>query len=103
MVNYRIDSKQNLVVIACLVAIPDQAGPEARFRYEIRNAGGRVVWSRELSAATIRKQLDSAAEAVTLLAPAESLGPGRYVFRLSPAGKTDEVLYRADLEIVESP
>jgi len=102
-VSYRIDSQQDFVVIASQASIPELAGPEDRFRFEIRTADGQVVWSREMSAANLREQLDGTAEAVTLLVPAHSLQPGRYVFKLSPADKSDEVLYRTDLEIVGSP
>ena len=91
------------MVIACPASIPDQAAPGASFRYEIRNAGGRVVWSRDMTAAAIREHLEGAAEEVTLLAPTSSLATGRYVFTLSSADRPDEVLYRADLEIAGSP
>lgn len=103
LLRYRIDPKRTLVVIVCPASIPDQAPPDASFRYEMRNAGGRVVWSRDMTAAAIREHLDSAVEQVTLLAPTSSLATGRYVFTLSSADRPDEVLYRADLEIADSP
>ena len=96
-VTYRIDPKQEFVVMACPVSIPDDATPDARFRYEIRGSGGRVVWALEMTAEAVREHLDSTAEAVTLLAPTSVLEPGRYVFSLSPADKPDESLYRAEL------
>jgi anti-sigma factor RsiW len=96
-VTYRIDPKQEFVVMACSVSIPDDAPPDARFRYEIRDSGGRVVWAREITAEAVREHLNSTAEAVTLLAPTSVLEPGRYVFSLSPADKPDESLYRAEL------
>jgi len=102
-VRYQIDAKRALVVIACPASIPDEAAPGASFRYELRNAGGQVVWSRDMTATAIREHLDGVAEEVTLLAPTSSLAPGRYVFSLSSADRPDEVLYRADLEIAGSP
>lgn len=102
-VSYRIEPQQDLVVIACFVSIPDQAAPDDRFRYEIRKSGGEVVWFHEMRVAAIRAQLDSPAEAVTLLAPTASLAPGKYVFSLSPSDRPDEALYRADLEVAGTP
>jgi hypothetical protein len=96
-VTYRIDPKQEFVVMACPVSIPEDAAPEARFRYEIRGSGGQVVWAREMTAEAVREHLNSTAEAVTLLAPTSALEPGRYVFSLSSADKPEETLYRAEL------
>jgi len=102
-VRYRIDPKQALVVIVCPASIPDQAAPEASFRYAMRNASGQVVWARDMTAAAIREHLGGVAEEVTLLAPTSSLASGQYVFSLSSIDRPDEALYRADLEIAGAP
>jgi anti-sigma factor RsiW len=102
-VTYRIDPKQEFVVMACPISIPDNAAPDTRFRYEIRDSGGQVVWSREMTAEAVREHLNSMAEAVTLLAPTSVLEPGEYVFSLSPVDKPDEGLYRAKLSFTGSP
>lgn len=102
-VTYRIDPRQEFVVMACPVSIPDSAEPDERFRFEIRNADGQMVWSREMTAEAVREHLNSVAEAVTLLAPTSALEPGGYVFSLSPVNEPDESLYRAELSFTGSP
>ena len=102
-VTYRIDPKQELVVMACPISIPGDAAPDARFRYEIQGSSGQVVWSQEMTAEAVREHLNGIAEAVTLLVPTSSLEPGEYVFSLSSVNQPEESLYRAKISFTGSP
>ena len=97
-VAYALDPNRSFVVIACLAAIAPEAPPATAYRYEIRRSTGESVWSADLTAAEIRRHLEST-EIVTLLVPANVLAPGRYEFRLAPASRPESVLYAASLTI----
>jgi hypothetical protein len=98
VISYAPAPNQTFVVIACLATIAPEAPPESAFRYEIRRSTGGSVWSRELTAAEIRRHLEST-EVVTLLVPGTTLPPGRYEFRLAPSLEPERVLYAAELKI----
>jgi hypothetical protein len=95
---YALVPGQTFVVIACLATIAPDDAPESAHRYEIHKPTGESVWTKEMTAAAIRRHLEST-DVVTLLVPGSVLPPGPYEFRLVLSSQPDRVLYAAKLRI----
>lgn len=77
---WKLAADQPYVLLAVRPPVPDSAGADDPYRFEIRGASGQAVWSSDLSAALIRQQLESS-EVITFPIPAATLAPGRHEFR----------------------
>lgn len=96
---YTLEPGQQAVVVAWPAAIPEEAGPDARFRFEIIDPNGATSWSREMAAPEIRRHLETT-ELVTVLVPSTALVPGRHEARMSPADQPGAApLYRATIDV----
>ena len=101
-VTYAADRNSGVVVVACPAKVPEDASPEQSFVYVMQEPGETAVWSRAMSARSIREHLASAAGSVILLVPAASLHPGRYEFTLGREGSREQPIYRVDVEMTEA-
>ena len=98
-VEYELTPGQQAVVVAWPAAVPEQAGQDALFRFEIGRPGAGADWSYDMPAAGIRRHLDSA-ELVTLRVPATALGPGLHEARVIATGAGDgDPLYLAIVDV----
>lgn len=73
--------QDDLALLAVQVTVPEQARPEASFRFEIRDPAGAVRWTTGTTAGRLRSELDRS-EVVVLAVPRTDLPPGRYLVRL---------------------
>jgi hypothetical protein len=80
-----IDRTQPFILIGAPVDLPLGATPADRFTFEIRDAGGKPLWSTDLTADRIRRS-QRTADVVILAIPDETLPPGRYQLRVSRTG-----------------
>ena len=72
---FRLESGQDFAPLLVPVVVPEAAGPADRFRFAIQDENRRTVWSAELEAAVVRKQI-AASGVVAFLVPASDLMPG---------------------------
>lgn len=83
-----VSAGQPYVPLAMAPVVPESAGDDTRFRFEIRDARGDLSWSAELRAADIRTQIRAAA-VVTFLVPSGSLPAGRHLMAVRPANPVE--------------
>jgi len=95
-VTYAMNPDQQTVVVAWPAAIPHDARPDERCRFDIGPPGAAASWSQELPAAEIRRHLE-AAEVVTFLLPAAALSSGPHEARMFGAGT--QPLYEAVVDV----
>jgi len=96
---YTLEPGQQTVVTAWPAVIPEEAAPDARFRFEILGPDGATSWSGELAASEIQRHLKTT-ELITLLVPSTTLVPGRHEARMTAADTPgSEPLYRATVDV----
>ena len=97
-VTYKVGKNQKYVVVAFPASLPAGVADTDRCRFVVRRHDGEMTWSFSLTAAEVRKHLESA-EVVTFVVPSAALLPGTYEFRAMGPGPGDEVSYSVVVEI----
>jgi hypothetical protein len=95
---WTLERSEPYLAVAVPVSVPRTASDSDLFRFELRQEGGAIAWSLELTAGRIREHLD-AAEFVNIPAiPTRNLGPGTHEFLVRPARPPDAPpIYRATI------